>query len=184
MHSPNRQSAAVLGRSFSITKSGLCVSVLLNTNDIPITIQRGRKLGYALPVKTRYEMTENPNQNEVVDCPNHRDKICILRRLKKIKGSSDFVKSPKSETDDGLSSCSNFPERPTIDEMQRDKSVLPEIEHLRDKIRNEQLESIKDVLDRNEDVFSKHKADIECCNFVEQRGLKRKRYHPERGRVA
>ena len=55
----NSQSAAVLGRSFSITKSGLCVSVLLNTLDIPITIQRGRKLGYASPVKTRYEMTKN-----------------------------------------------------------------------------------------------------------------------------
>ena len=35
---PNSQSAAVLKRSFSITKSGLCVSVLLNTLDIPITI--------------------------------------------------------------------------------------------------------------------------------------------------
>ena len=44
---PNSQSDAVLGRSFSITKSGLCVSVLLNTLDIPITIQRRRKLGYA-----------------------------------------------------------------------------------------------------------------------------------------
>ena len=42
---PNSQSAAVLGRSFSITKYGLCVSVLLNTLDIPITIQRERKLG-------------------------------------------------------------------------------------------------------------------------------------------
>ena len=47
----NSQSTAILGRSFSITKSGLCVRVLLNTLDIPITIQRGRKLGYALPVK-------------------------------------------------------------------------------------------------------------------------------------
>ena len=47
---PNSQSAAVLGRSFSITKSGLCVSVLLNTLDIPITIQRRRKLGYALGI--------------------------------------------------------------------------------------------------------------------------------------
>ena len=56
---PSSQSAAVLGRSFSIIKSGLCVSVLLNTLDIPITIQKGRKLGYAVPVKTRYEMTEN-----------------------------------------------------------------------------------------------------------------------------
>ena len=35
---PNSQSAAILGRFFSITKSGLCVSVLLNTFDIPITI--------------------------------------------------------------------------------------------------------------------------------------------------
>ena len=164
---PNSQSAAVLGRSFSITKSGLCNSVLLNTLDIPITIRRGRKLGYALPVKTRYEMTENHKQSEVVDCPNHRDKICILRRLKKTKGSSGLVKSLKSETDDGLSSCSNFPERPTLDEMQSDKPVLPEIEHLRGKLTDEQLEAIKDVLERNEEVFSRHKADIGCCNFVE-----------------
>ena len=164
---PNSQSAAVLGRSFSITKSGLCVSVLLNTLDIPITIQRGRKLGYALPVKTRYETIENSKQNEVVDCPNHRDKICILRRLQRIKDSSGLIKSLKSETDDGLSSCSNFPERPTLDEMQTDKPILPEIEHLRGKLKDEQLEAIKDVLERNEESFSRHKADIGCCNFVE-----------------
>ena len=76
-----------------------------------------------------------------------------MRRLKKIKGSSGLVKSLDSETDDGLSSCSNFPERPTLDEMQRDKPVLPEIEHLKGKITDEQLEAVKDVLDRNEDVF-------------------------------
>ena len=112
-------------------------------------------------------MTENPKWNEVNDCPDHRDKICILRRLKKIKGSSGLVKLVKSETNDGLSSCSNFPERPTLDELQRDKPVLPDIEHLRGKITDEQPEAIKDVLERNEDVFSKHKADIGCCNFVE-----------------
>ena len=33
---------------------------------------------------------------------------------------------------------------------------------------DEQLEAIKDVLDWNKGVFSKHKADIGCCNFVEQ----------------
>ena len=165
--SPNSQSAVVLGRSFSITKIGLCVSVLLNTLDIPITIQRGRKLGYALPVKTRYEMTDNAKENEVLECPNHWDKICILRRLKKIKDSSGLVKSLKSDTDDGLSSCSNFPERPTLEEMEMDKPDLPEMEHLRGKVTDEQLEAIKDVLDRNEDVLSKHKADIGCCNFVE-----------------
>ena len=36
---PNSQSASILRRSFSITKSGVCVSVMLNTLDIPITIQ-------------------------------------------------------------------------------------------------------------------------------------------------
>ena len=41
---PNSRSAAGLGRFFSTTKSGLCVSVLWNTLDIQITIQRGRKL--------------------------------------------------------------------------------------------------------------------------------------------
>ena len=39
VRNPNSQSAAILGRSFSIT------SVLLNTLDVPITIQRGWKLG-------------------------------------------------------------------------------------------------------------------------------------------
>ena len=103
---PKSRSATILGRLFSITESGLCVSVLLNTLDIPMTIRRGRKLGYALPVKTRYEMTENVKIYEVLDCPNHKDKSCILRRLKKIKISSVFIISLKSETDDGLSSCS------------------------------------------------------------------------------
>ena len=74
--------------------------------------------------------------------------------MKKIKDSSGLVKSLKSETDDGLSRSSSFPERPTIEEMDTDKPVLPEIEHLRGKVTDEQLEAIKDVLDRNEDVFS------------------------------
>ena len=69
VQNPNSQSAAVLGRSFSITKSGLCVSNLLITLDIPITIQRGRKLGYALPVKTRYEMFETKNKMTLLIVP-------------------------------------------------------------------------------------------------------------------
>ena len=100
-------------------------------------------------------MTENVKENEVLDCPNHMDKICIMRRLKKIKNSSGLVKSLKSETDDGISSSSYFPERPTLEEMEMDK------------VKDDQLEAIKDVLERNEDVFTKHKADIGCCNFVE-----------------
>ena len=112
-------------------------------------------------------MTENVKENKVVESPNHRDKICILRRLNKIKNSSGLVKSLKSETDDGISSCSNFLERSTLEEMKNDKPILPEIEHLRGKVTDEQLEAIKDVLERNGEVFSRHKADIGCCNFVE-----------------
>ena len=87
--------------------------------------------------------------------------------MNKIKGSSGLVESLKSETDDVLSSCSKFPERPTLEEMELNKPVLPEIEHLRGKVTDEQLEAIKDVLERNEEDFSRHKADIGCCNFVE-----------------
>ena len=87
--------------------------------------------------------------------------------MKKIKSSSGLVKSLKSEADDGLSSSSKLPERPTLEELEMDKPVLPEIEHLRGKVTDEQLEAIKDVLDRNQGVFLRHKADIGYCNFVE-----------------
>ena len=115
-------------------------------------------------------MTETVKENEVLDCTNRRDDVCVLRRLKKIKYSSGLVKSLNSETDDGLSSCSKFPERARLEELEAEKPVLPETEHLRGKATDEQLEqleAIKDVLDRNEDVFSKHKADSGCCNFFE-----------------
>ena len=69
-------------------------------------------------------MADNEKEKEILDCPNHRDKICTLRRFKKIKYSSSLVKSRKSETDDGLSSCSNFPERPTLAELEADKPVF------------------------------------------------------------
>ena len=73
----------------------------------------------------------------------------------------------KSETDDGLSSCSNFPERPSSYELESDKPVLREIEHLKREIGEEDFEKLRDVLNRNADVFSKHKADTGCCNIVE-----------------
>ena len=47
------------------------------------------------------------------------------------------------------------------------KPVLPEIEHLKGKISDKELDSLRAVLSRNADVFSKHKADIGCCCFVE-----------------
>ena len=40
---PNSKSSAILGRNFSLTQSGLCVSVLLNTKATTVTIQRGKE---------------------------------------------------------------------------------------------------------------------------------------------
>ena len=54
-----------------------------------------------------------------------------MRRLKKIKCSSDLVKSLKLERDNEMSSCSNFPEKPTLEELEMDIPVFSEIEQLR-----------------------------------------------------
>ena len=163
---PNSQSSVILGRSFSVTRNGLCASVLLNTLDTTVTIQRGKKLGYALPMKTDYEETQNLKRYNVKDCPNYADKYKTLKRIDEFKSLNKLF-SMKSETNDGLSSCSNFSERPSSYEPESDKPVLPEIEHLRRKIGEGAFELLRAFLNRNPDVFSKHKADIGCCNFVE-----------------
>ena len=75
--------------------------------------------------------------------------------------------SLKSEKDDRLSSCSNFPEGPSSYELKSDKPVLPEIEPLKRNMGEGDFELLREVLNRNADVFLKHKADIGCCNFVE-----------------
>ena len=117
-------------------------------------------------MKTDYEKTKNLKRYNVKDCPNDADKDKILKRIDEFKSINKLC-SMKSETDDGLSSCLIFPERPSSYELESDKPVLPEIEHLRGKIGEGDFESIRAVLNRNADVFSKHKADIDCCNFVE-----------------
>ena len=71
---PNSQSSVILGRRFSVTRSGLCVSVLLNTLDTTVSIQRGKKLGYALPMETSYEDTQNLRKYSVKDCTYHANK--------------------------------------------------------------------------------------------------------------
>ena len=62
---PNSKSSAILGGSFSLTQSGLCVSVLLNTEATTVTIQRGKKLGYALPLNTDFQSVENLKKFDV-----------------------------------------------------------------------------------------------------------------------
>ena len=54
--------------------------------------------------------------------------------------SSKKLFSMMSETDDGLSSCSNFHERTRETELAANKPVLPEIEHLKGKISDRELD--------------------------------------------
>ena len=56
---PYSQSSVILGRSFPVPRNGLCVSVLLNTLDTTVSLQRGRRIGDALPMRTDYEETQN-----------------------------------------------------------------------------------------------------------------------------
>ena len=89
--------------------------------------------------------------------------------LKKINELKSILKlfSMKSDTDDGLSSCSNFPKRPSSYDLGSDKPVLPEIEHLKGKTGEGDFELLREVLNRNANLFSRHKADIGGCHFVE-----------------
>ena len=67
------------------------------------------------------------------DCPSHANKDMTLKRINELK-SFDKLFSMKPEMDDGLSSCSNFPERLSSQELESGKLVLPEIERLKGKI--------------------------------------------------
>ena len=62
---PNSHIPVILGRSFSVTGNGQFASVLLNTLDTTVTNQRGKKLGYVLPMKTDYEETQNVKRYSV-----------------------------------------------------------------------------------------------------------------------
>ena len=82
---PNSESSAILRRSFSLTQSGLCVSVLLNAEATTVTIERGKKFDYALPLSTKYRSGENFEKYAVTECPLHtnreEDKKDILKRI-------------------------------------------------------------------------------------------------------
>ena len=91
-----------------------------------------------------------------------------MSRLKQIKISSCLIEALKSETDNLRLSCSNFPKNTHIEKLEMNKLVLLENKYLSGQLTDGQLELIKPVLDGNQDVFSRHKADIGCCNFVER----------------
>ena len=144
---PNSQSSVILGRSFSVTRNGLRVIRLLNTLDTTVSIQRGKKLGYTLPMRTDYEETQNLKKFTVKDCPYHANKEKILKRMNELKFIHKLF-SMKSDMDDGLSSCSNFPERPASHELESEQPVLSDIEHLKRKIGEGDFELLREVLKR------------------------------------
>ena len=78
---PNSKSSAILGRSFSLTQNGLCAIVFLNTQPTSVTIQRGKKLGYALPLNTEYQSMENLKNFKVTEFPLVANHDCILKGI-------------------------------------------------------------------------------------------------------
>ena len=66
-------------------------------------------------------------------CPTHANKDLVLKRINALK-SLNKIFSMRAEIDDGLSSYSKFQECRSSYELESDKPVLPEIDHLRGKI--------------------------------------------------
>ena len=111
-----------------------------------MTKQRGTKLGYSLPLNTDYQIVEKIF--DVTKFPLHANQECILKRISELK-SSKILFSMKSETDDGLSNSSNFPERPTESEQ-----ASPTRERAFERqISDKELDSFSAVLNRNAEVF-------------------------------
>ena len=108
---PSGQILVVLGRRFSVTRNGLCASVLLNILDTKILIQRGRKLGYALPMRADYRETPNLKRHRVKNCPTHANKDLILKRIKELK-SLNKIFSMRPETDDACRGARTFQNAP------------------------------------------------------------------------
>ena len=69
-----------------------------------MTIQRGKKLDYALPLSTEFQSLENFKRYNVTECPLHANQECIVKRIIELK-SFKMLFPMKSETD--------FPERQT-----------------------------------------------------------------------
>ena len=65
------------------------MSVLLNTEATTVTIQRGKKLGYALPLNTGFQCVENLKKFDVTKCPLHANQECIIKRMNDLKSSRD-----------------------------------------------------------------------------------------------
>ena len=58
--------------------------MFLNRQETPVTIHRGKKLGYMLPRYTEYRSVENL-KFELTENPLHANKECRLKKLNELK---------------------------------------------------------------------------------------------------
>ena len=72
------------------------------------SLQRGCKLGYSVSID--YEERPNLKKHRLKDSSAHANEDLVLKRIKQFISFNNMFKM-MSETDDGLSSCSNFQER-------------------------------------------------------------------------
>ena len=63
------------------------MSVFLNIEATTVKIQRDKKLGNALPLRTEYRSVENFRKHEVTECPLHANQECISKRISEFKPS-------------------------------------------------------------------------------------------------
>ena len=85
---------------FSNTKRNVCQCVFEHTGHT-VSIHRGKKLGYALPMKTKYKETQKLKMYDVKDSTNHADKDKIFKRIIEFK----FIKKLFSITSETMTAC-------------------------------------------------------------------------------
>ena len=120
------------------------MSVLLHALDTPVQIQRGTKLGFALPMSTDYEEKPNQKKYRVINGATYANKDLFSKVIDELK--SNKTVSMRSEIDGGLPNRTSFPEQlPSSYEFVSNNPVLPELEHLKGKIRKAETEMLEGV---------------------------------------
>ena len=126
--------------------------MLLNISGTTTKLTAGKRIWYATPVRTEFKN---------LNCKLCTDEVDIesCSYPNKVNSVEAFY------TNDGLSSCSNFP---SVRENTApvEESAVPKIEHLKEKLSVPQYKALEKVLKDNEGLFSKNKRDIGCCNFT------------------
>ena len=113
----NAKGNVYLGRALTRMKNGRGLAMLLNISGATAKLTAGRRIGYATPVRTEFRN---------LNCKLCTDEVDIesCSYPNKVNSEESF------HTDDGLSSCSNFP---SVREnaVPVEESAVPKIESLR-----------------------------------------------------